>query len=647
VTGSLLRSVKRPVLIAQFGGALVFLAIMGLRLLGGMEFLELPSYDLCIRWQPKIKETYPQIVLIEITEEDINALGEWPMADETLSRTLSLVLNMQPIAVGIDLFRDLPVPPGTEILNSVLSENGSIVAAWKFGESGIPPPPSLRNTEQLGFNDVIVDPGGIVRRGLLFLDDGKDVFHSFSLRLALLFLGSRGIVPTPDIRNPQHLRLGNTTVPPFESNDGGYRDADARGYQYLLDYRVDGSAFRSYTLEDLLTGHVQEGAIRDRIVLIGVNSQSVKDFFYTPFSRGIGEKRHVAGVRLQAHMLDQILRFALNAHSPVKSMTQAQQGWWILLWSLFGGTIGLMGRSPARFALAASGGTIIILAAGFLAFLRQLWIPVVPPVLAYLVSGVLVTVYMSSREKKDRAMLMQLFSKHVSREVAETIWQEREQIIRHGRPLSRNLTITSFFSDLRGFASLSEKLDPQDLMEWLNSYLETMTRVIMDHGGVVDDYAGDGIKANFGAPLLTTGAIGIAQDAVNAVKCALAMWKELNRLNDLWQGKGYPSLSIRIGIYTGPAVAGPLGSPERMKYTTVGDTVNTASRLESYDKEFAKDVTCRILIGESTLRHVGHLFKTERIGVVNLKGKETKISIYRVLGNEPATSHDESMEENK
>jgi adenylate cyclase len=272
---------------------------------------------------------------------------------------------------------------------------------------------------------------------------------------------------------------------------------------------------------------------------------------------------------------------------------------------------------------------------------------VVPPLLAYLVSGVLITVYMSSREKKDRAMLMHLFSKHVSREVAETIWQEREQIIRYGRPLSRNLTITSFFSDLRGFTSVSEKLDPQDLMEWLNSYLETMTRVIMDHGGVVDDYAGDGIKANFGAPLLTTGATGIAQDAINAVACALAMWKELSRLNDHWQGKGYPSLGIRIGIHTGPAVAGPLGSPERMKYTTVGDTVNTASRLETYDKEFAKDVTCRILIGESTLHYVGHLFKTERIGEVNLKGKQTKITIYRVLDDEHATSHDESTEENK
>jgi len=645
--GSFRRGVTKPALIAQFGAVLVFLAVMGLRLLGGLEFLELASYDLCIRWQPKINETDPRIALIEITEEDINALGEWPMTDGTLARALTLILNMQPIAVGIDLFRDMSVPPGTESLDSVLSGNGPVVAVWKFGDSGILPPPAVRNAEQLGFNDVLVDPGGIVRRGVFFLDDGKDVFHSFSLRLALLFLRSRGIAPSPDIQNPQHLRLGNTTVPPLESNDGGYRDADARGYQYLLDYRATGSAFLSYTMGELLGGHVQEEAIRDRIILIGVNAQSVKDFFYTPFSRGIVEQQHIAGVRLQAYMVDQILRFALNAHSPVKSMPQSLEGWWILLWSIFGGAMGLWARSASRFTLTASGGTVLILAAGFLAFLRQWWIPVVPPVLTYLVSGVLTTAYISSREKKDRIVLMQLFSKHVSREVAETIWKEREQILRHGRPLSHKLTITSFFSDLRGFTSVSEKMDPKDLMEWLNSYMETMTQVIMDHGGVVDDYAGDGIKANFGAPLPSPNDTGVAQDAVNAVKCALAMDREMSRLNDLWQEKGFPSLGMRIGICTGPAVAGPLGSSERMKYTTVGDTVNTASRLESYDKALAKAVTCRILIGESTLRYLGHRFKTERIGEVNLKGKEEKTTVYRVLGEEPANGHHERMQERK
>lgn len=641
------RVITKTVLFAQLGAVLVFLSVMGLRLLGGLEFLELAAHDLFIRWQPEVGRTEPRIVLIEITEEDIHRLGEWPMSDGNLARALTLLLEMKPAAVGFDIFRDMPVPPGTEMLESVLSGSASLVAVWKFGNGGILPPPSVRDAERIGFNDVLVDPGGIVRRGLLFLDDGKEVFYSFSLRLALILLESRGITPASGHSNPAHLRLGNKTVPPLESHDGGYRSADARGYQYLLDYRATGSAFLSYSLGELLLGNIREEEIRDRIILIGVNAQSVKDFFYTPHSRGIIEKRHVAGVRLQAYMVDQILRFALDGHSPMKFLNRIQEGGWILLWSLFGGVMGLWAGSAGKSAVAGSGGVILILAAGFSAFMRQWWIPVVPPAVAYLLSGVLTTAYVSSRERKDRTLLMQLFSKHVSREVAEMIWQERERILRHGRPLSRKLTITSFFSDLRGFTSVSEKMDPQGVMDWLNSYMGTMTQVIMDHGGVVDDYAGDGIKANFGAPLPRLDEPAVAQDAVNAVRCALAMDKEMSRLNHFWQEKGLPSLGMRIGIYTGPAVAGPLGSSERMKYTTVGDTVNTASRLESYDKALAKELTCRILVGESTMRYLGNRFKTERIGEVELKGKEGKRAVYRVLGEITAGSDDKTMEESK
>lgn len=641
------RVATKPALMAGLGAIVVFLSVMGLRLAGRLEYLELAAYDFCIRRQPKVTETDPPVVLIEITEEDIQALGKWPMSDGALARVLTLLLDLQPLTVGLDLFRDMPVPPGTENLDSVLSSGRPVVAVWKFGEGGILPPPAVRNSEHLGFNDVLVDPGGIVRRGLLFLDNGKDVFYSFSLRLALLFLKSRGIAPAPGIHNTKHLRLGNTTIPPFEPNDGGYRNADARGYQFLLDYRAAESAFRSFTMGELLRGNIGREEIKDKIVLIGANAQSVKDFFYTPHSLRIVEGQEVSGIRLHAYMVDQILRFALKGHAPLKSMSENQEGGWILLWSLFGGAVGLWARSAKSLSLAVSGSTIVLLGAAFIAFLRQWWIPVVPAVLTCLVSAVLTTAYMSSRENKERALLMQLFSKHVSKEVAETIWQEREHILLHGRPLSRKLTVTSFFSDLRGFTSVSEKMDPQDLMEWLNTYMETMTRIIMDHGGVVDDYAGDGIKANFGAPLPRASEALIAQDAVNAVRCALAMENEMNRLNVVCRQKDLPSLKMRVGIYTGLAVAGPLGSSTRMKYTTVGDTVNVAARLESYDKTMAKEATCRILIGESTLRHLGSRFKTETIGEVDFKGKENKTTVYRVLGEEPFTGCREITEEKK
>ena len=211
-----------------------------------------------------------------------------------------------------------------------------------------------------------------------------------------------------------------------------------------------------------------------------------------------------------------------------------------------------------------------------------------------------------------------------------------------GRPRSQKLIVTVLFSDLRGFTSVSEKMDPQALMDWLNTYMEAMAQLVIEHGGVIDDYTGDGLKADFGVPLARTTEAEIGRDAVNAVNCALAMERELNRLNALWQEQHLPTGGMRIGIFTGAVVAGSLGSAQRLKYTTVGDTVNTAARLESFDRDLVDpDVTsspCRILIGEATLRYVGRQFKTQRVGEASLKGKDQKITIYRVVGREEAGS---------
>jgi adenylate cyclase len=162
--------------------------------------------------------------------------------------------------------------------------------------------------------------------------------------------------------------------------------------------------------------------------------------------------------------------------------------------------------------------------------------------------------------------------------------------------------------------------------------MESMTQAVMDHGGAVDDYIGDGIKANFGVPLPRNTQEEISQDAVNAVNCALFMEKEIRRLNNLWQKQNLPSTGIRIGIFTGSVVAAALGSTRRLKYTTIGDTVNIAARLESYDKNFAKDSLCRILIGESTIDYLEDRFKSQAVGKENLKGRKQKISIYQILG---------------
>jgi len=241
-----------------------------------------------------------------------------------------------------------------------------------------------------------------------------------------------------------------------------------------------------------------------------------------------------------------------------------------------------------------------------------------------------------SREKGQKAVLMQLFSKHVSPQVAESLWEQREQFLEGGRPKSQSMVVTAMFTDLQGFSTISEKQTPEILMNWLNTYLDMMTTTVMEHGGVVDDFFGDGVKINFGVPIPRETEDAIRQDAVNAINCALAMEQRMIVLNEKMAEQGQQPLRMRIGIYTGPVVAGSLGSAERLKYTTIGDTVNTAARLESFDKDLViPGVTaspCRILIGEPTLRHVENKFDVEKVGELNLKGKAERIGAYCVLG---------------
>jgi adenylate cyclase len=173
-------------------------------------------------------------------------------------------------------------------------------------------------------------------------------------------------------------------------------------------------------------------------------------------------------------------------------------------------------------------------------------------------------------------------------------------------------------------------------MEWLNEYMDVMAQEISRYGGVIRQYAGDSIVALFGVPVPRRSEGEITRDAVNAVRCALAMERRLLKLNLEWQAAERPQTGMRVGIVTGGAVSGTLGSRDRWEYVVVGDTLNTAARLESFDKGVhpPDPLTrpCRILIAASTFDRVADLFETQWVVEARLKGKEQLVAIYRVLG---------------
>jgi adenylate cyclase len=633
---------RGPTLVSLALGLVASIFVIGLRSLGVFQFVELATYDAYLRVKEHQSVREPRVVLVQTIEEDIQKLGEWPISDRRMAEVLKKILAHGPRAVGVDLYRDIPVPPGSDELNALLAAEKRVVFIEKFGKDSskrVAGPSVLRGTERIGFSDVPPDDDGVVRRGLLFLDDGKDSSTSLALRLALVYLAEERIEPQPDSVEPSHMRIGRVTLRPFEANDGAYVGADAQGYQYLLDFRGGAQRFKTYSLGDVLEGRVESNLIKGNVVIFGVNAESVKDEFLTPFDRFTRRGHATAGIAVHGYEVSQLLRGALDGDLPVRFLSDRFENLWILLWTLVAAMVGRIARSITRFTLFTAAGLILLVGATLFAFLEHWWLPVAPVAVASLGAAGMVTAFLSGHERQEKKFLMDLFSRSVAPEIAEEMWKQRASFIKGGRLEPQTMTVTILFSDLQGFTTVSERLTPAQLMDWLNQYMETMASLVFKHGGVVDDYYGDAIKANFGVPLPRTSAEEIRQDAANAVRCALDMRREMEKLVASWSADNAPLVKVRVGIATGPVVAGCLGSAQRMKYTTIGDVVNTAARLESYGKEIPAHLVnpyCQVMVAASTVAQLGEEFNLELIGNLQLKGKVQGVDVFALLGTREA-----------
>jgi len=292
-------------------------------------------------------------------------------------------------------------------------------------------------------------------------------------------------------------------------------------------------------------------------------------------------------------------------------------------------------RAGWGLALLGFGGLCALWALGGVSLLRGFWTPVLPPAVAWVSSMSVVAAYSRSREQAERAEIMQLFSRHVTKQVAEDVWRNRDQFLEGGRPRPVRLTATILFLDIKGYTSNVEKMDPAELMEWIDGFLGSMAQEVLDRGGMVEDYFGDGMMACYGIPIPRTDRDGIQEDARNAVVSALGMEQALRRLNAEWRAEGRPAVNIRVGVCTGAVVAGSMGSANRLKYGVVGNAVVTAQRLESLSQDrvehdFEKQ-PARILISEETRALLDSNFHTEQVGEFVVKGKNEPVIVSRVL----------------
>ncbi len=318
----------------------ISLLVIGLRLIGALESLELAMLDQFFRWRSP-EPADRRIVIIGIDEADIRQY-QWPIDDALLTKLLDKIRQQKPRAIGLDLARDKTDSASYPQLEKLFKTTSNLIGAYKtsdlvtsnFSVSDIKPPPALAQLDQIGAVNLVHDGDGRLRRGLLSLSlpDGK-VGLSFGLQLALLYLDGEKTVPIEKIEqalNPPKLR----------ANDGSYHQIDVGGHQFIINYRRSLQGFQTVRMADVLDGKIAPDLFRDRIVMIGVTAVSLRDWFFTPLDGGLGSTRILtSGVEVHAQIVSHILGSTLDSRATIQSWEEHWEWLWIFGWALAGSTL--------------------------------------------------------------------------------------------------------------------------------------------------------------------------------------------------------------------------------------------------------------------------------------------------------------------
>ena len=372
---------RQPALVASL---IITALLLQVKHVGGLELLELAVFDQMVRLQPDAGSD-PRILVVAITEADIKSLKQWPLSDRTISQVIEKIQKYQPRAIGLDLYRDVPQPPGDRALFQQL-QAPNVIAVTKLDgseEEGVPPPPGIPH-DRVGFNDFVLDADGVVRRNLMFAFTETEKFYSFSLRLSLTYLAAQNISLKV---SPTSLQIGKTVFVPLEATSGGYQQIDNRGYQVLLNYRSVEQVARQVTVTQVLQEQLHPNWVKDKVVLIGTTAPSAKDLFFTPYSLAEQKNLEMPGVVVHAQMVSQILSNVLDRRSLYWFLPQWGEVLWMWWWALIGGMLVWRLKHPLYLGLA--GGVTIVGLWGFsyCLFTQGGWVPLVAPASALLITS--------------------------------------------------------------------------------------------------------------------------------------------------------------------------------------------------------------------------------------------------------------------
>ena len=552
------------------------------------------------------------VVLIAIDEAAFEGLGRRnPISRRYLARVVRGLQKSGAAVVGIDITFTTPTasPDDAALAGAIreFSDHGlsRVVLLGPLGPGAVPlGTATLGPSVMLASPAVPADADGLIRRidPVLSGPEGRPA-PTLALAVAARLAGLDSATLEEALATGQPLAL-----PRLQADAGlvpsGPPPVTARaGVEWPINYVGPSGSFTPIpsdvvaAIGDADGDAAADNPLRGRIALVGGTFADSRDYYPTP--HGL-----MSGVEIHANVV----------HMLTTRRFIRPSGWGV---GLAINVLVVLAASVVLVSLRPLLGTVVCVAGAFvigvpaavLAFDRGgYWIDFVLPVLATSLMGL-------GSDALDRRRFRDSFARYLSRDVMAKVLSDAPSL----RGEHREVSI--LFSDLRGFTTLSERMQPEQIAAHLNEYFEAMTAAIFAHRGMINDFVGDAVMAVFGAP------VGDADHAWNALQSALAMNRALAALNERWQAAGLPSLRMGIGIHTGPVFAGNVGGRERIKYTVIGDPVNVASRVEGLNKELGTTV----LITEETLAAIGDRVRVRDCGPIAVKGRVEKVRVFEVL----------------
>ena len=567
--------------------------------------LELATWDTFFRIRGQTPAD-DQIVIVSIDDASLNWVHEpWPWKRSHLADIVNWLNKAGARVIGLDifLFDPAPNPADDQALATALANAKATVSVNQIsatpeftGETNALPLPIFQKAlSGFGITEVTRDSDAITRGVTAYKSFGDTVYYNWAFELARQYLG----VDPPSNPSPTGLTFNGKFVP-LNNKD-----------RLLINFAgPSGTYLHTYSAAFVPLGDYPQEIFRNKIVLIGSTSETLQDYYPTPFSPSIP----TPGVEVIANTVATILQGSyINQAPPWTTIVL------IILAALAAWFISKISR-PTLAIILLAGGLLAYFFIQFEIFVQARWeFAVITPGTMLFLGVIIPTVDQAVTQEIEKRRVRNLFSRFISPEmVAQLI--ETQNI----NSLNRRTDLTILFSDIRGFTTISEKLTPEEVVNLLNPYLAAMTAVIHKHGGTVDKYEGDAIVAFFGEP------IQYPDHARRAVLATLEMRQVLYDLNRQWKadGRSKDGFEIGIGLNTGQVFVGLLGSEQRLNYTIIGDNANLASRLQDLTKEFGWP----ILISESTYQQVKEEFDTEFAESRLVKGKTEPVGIYKLLG---------------